>query len=213
LPSAGLLGPATAKGLLADVAGYRQRARRPPVLWPPLVVFGVIAAVDAPISMRGPLAANAWWLVAGPVGFVIVGLLMSRQAYHRGIENRSWRLPALGVASFVVAFAGLWLSGVLHLPGALGWVLLVALSYLAWSRFARSLPVAAVAVSMAAVGIALTVSPAPGWTVELGVGVTMIFGGLVLRHGPEAAPADGSPADGSPADGSPADGSPAEGTA
>jgi hypothetical protein len=66
-------------------------------------------------------------------------------------------------------------------------VLLVSVGYLAWSRFARSVPVAAVAVSLAAVGIALTESPAPGWTVELGVGVTMIIGGLMLRHGPEAA--------------------------
>jgi hypothetical protein len=187
LPTAGVLGSARAEELLADVALYRQRARRPPGLWPPLVVFGVVAAIDAPISMHGALAANVWWLVAGPVGFAIVSLLMSRQGYRRGIEDRHWRLPALGMASFMLAFAGVWISGVLHVPANLGWVLLVSVGYLAWSRFARSVPVAAVAVSLAAVGIALTKSPAPGWTVELGVGVTMIIGGLMLRHGPEAA--------------------------
>lgn len=192
LPSTGVLGSVQARELLADVAVYRQRARRPPALWPPLVVFGVIAAIDAPISLHGSLPANLWWIAAGPVGFVIVSSLMARHGYRRGVQSRPWLLSVLGLVSFLLAFAGLWLSGVLHLPGPLGWVLLVAVGYLAWSRFARSLPAAAVAVCLAAVGVALTLCPVPGWTVQLGVGVTMILGGLVLRHGPEAATVKGS---------------------
>jgi hypothetical protein len=187
LPTSGVVGPVRASELLADVAAYRQRARRPAGLWPPLVVFGLVAAVGAPFILLGSLAVNLWWLAAAPVGFAVVGVLVSRQGYRRGIERADWLLPVLGVASFAAAFAGLWLSGALHLPGDLGWVLLVAAGYLGWSRFARSLPGAAVAVSLAAVGTALTLAPVPGWTVQLGVGVTMIIGGLVLRHGPESA--------------------------
>jgi hypothetical protein len=187
LPSSGVVGPVTARELLADVAVYRQRARRPAGLWPPLVVFGLVAALGAPFALGGSLAENLWWLVTAPAGFAMVGVLMSRHGYRRGVEHTNWLLPALGVVSFAAAFAGLWLSGVLHLRGDLGWVLLVAVGYLGWSRFARSLPVAAVAVSLALVGTILTFSPVPGWTVQLGVGVTMIIGGLVLRNGPEAA--------------------------
>jgi len=92
------------------------------------------------------------------------------------------------LASFAAAWFGcFWLAGVLHLPGGLSWTLLVAVGYLAWSRFARNLPAAIVAVILAAVGTTLALSPAPGWTVQLGVGAAMVIGGLVLRHGPEAA--------------------------
>jgi hypothetical protein len=187
LPTSGVIGSVLARELLTEVAVYQQRARRPAGLWPPLVVFGTVAAAGAPLGLDGSLAVNLWWLATAPIGFAVVGVLMSRQGYRRGIEHANWLLPSLGVAGFAAAFAGLWLSGLLHLPGDLGWVLLVAAGYLGWSRFARSLPVAAVAVSLAAVGTALTLAPVPGWTVQLGVGVTMIIGGLALRHGPESA--------------------------
>ena len=73
-----------------------------------------------------------------------------------------------------------------RLPGGLVWTIAVSIGYLAWSRFARSLPVAVIAVALAAVGAALALSPAPAWSVPLGVGAVMITGGLVLRYGPEA---------------------------
>jgi hypothetical protein len=62
----------------------------------------------------------------------------------------------------------------------------VGAGYLAWSWYARSLPGAAVAIALMVAGVALALSPAPGWTVPLGVGTVMIVGGLVLRYGPEA---------------------------
>ena len=68
----------------------------------------------------------------------------------------------------------------------MGWALLVGLGSLGWSRFAHSWPAAAVSLAMAAVGSAVALSPAPTWTVQLGVGLVMIAGGLLLRRGPEA---------------------------
>lgn len=187
LPSSGVVGAVRARELLADVAGLRQRARRPAGLWPPLVVFGTVAVAGAPLGALGDLATNVWWLSAAPAAFVVVGRCSSRHARHHGIEGPSRLLWALGTASFAVGWlACLWISGAAHWPDGLGWTFAVAVGYLGWSRFARSGPAAVVAVAVAAAGTALALSPAPAWTVQLGVGAVMITGGLLLRHGPEA---------------------------
>jgi hypothetical protein len=71
-----------------------------------------------------------------------------------------------------------------HWPAGLGWTVAVAAGYLAWSWFAHSRPTAIVA--LAAVGVTLALASAPAWGVQLGVGIAMVVGGLVLRSGPEA---------------------------
>ena len=40
--------------------------------------------------------------------------------------------------------------------------------------------------ALAAVGVTLALVSAPAWGVQLGVGIAMVVGGLVLRYGPEA---------------------------
>jgi len=161
--------------------------RRPVGLWPPLVVFGAVAVVAAPVSALGPLAVGVWFAIAAPVAFAAVGQCSARQARRRGVEASGLRLSVLGVASFAVGWlVCLALVAVAHLPVGLAWVIAVAAGYLAWSGFARSVPVALVSVALAAVGVGLSLSPAPGWTVQLGVGTVMILGGLALRYGPEA---------------------------
>jgi hypothetical protein len=187
LPSSSAIGAARARELLTEVGDLRQRTRRPTGLWPPLVIFGVVAAAGAPLAILGSVAANLWWLVAAPVAFALIGRLSSRLARQHGIEVRSRRLMILGIASFAAGWlACLWLAAALRLPAGLGWTVAVAVGYLVWARLARSVPVAVVAVSLAVVGIALVASPVPAWTVQFGVGVTMVIGGLVLRSGPEA---------------------------
>lgn len=187
LPSSGVVGAVRARELLADVSGIQRRTRRPIGLWPPLVVFGVVAVAGAPLGLAGPLAVNLWWIAAAPAAFSLTGWFFARQARCRGFETRSRRLPALAMVSFGAGWAAtFWLSAVVHLRNGLGWALAVAVGYLIWSWLARSIPAALVAVSLAVVGTVLAVSPVPVWTVQLGVGITMIIGGLVLRHGPEA---------------------------
>jgi hypothetical protein len=187
LPSSGTIGSVRARELLADVASLRRRGRRPAGLWPPLVVFGVIAVLGAPLGIIGDLANTVWWLCAGPLGFFFVGRYSSQQASRRGFQGPGRLLAMLGIASFAFCFVGcLWLANAADLPDGLGWALLVGLAYLAWSAFARSWQVAVVAVCLAATGAAIALSPAPTWTVQLGVGMVMIAGGLLLRHGPEA---------------------------
>jgi hypothetical protein len=187
LPSSSAIGAVRARELLADVAGLRRRGRRPSGLWPPFVVFGVVAVLGAPLGLLGGLATGLWWLCAGPAGFWLVARYSSQQARERGIQGHGRLLESLGIATFAVCWvACLWLANSAHLPGGMGWALLVGLGYLGWSRFAHSWPAGAVSLAMAAVGAAVALSPAPTWTVQLSVGLIMIAGGLLLRRGPEA---------------------------
>jgi hypothetical protein len=187
LPSSGVVGAAQARELLTEVAGLRRVGRRSACLWPPLVVFGVVVVVDAPLSALGSLAAALWWVVAAPAAFAVVARCSAWQAHRRGLEGRARWLAALSMASFAVTwFLCLYIVAVEHLPFGLGWAVVVGAGYLAWSWYARSLPGAVVAVTLAAVGVTLALLPAPGWTLQLGVGTVMIVGGLALRYGPEA---------------------------
>ncbi|MEP7022735.1 MAG: hypothetical protein ABJB47_02765 [Actinomycetota bacterium] len=187
LPSSGAIGAVRARELLADVTSLRRRGRRPAGLWPPFVVFGVVAVLGAPLGLLGGAATGLWWLCAGPVGFFLVARYSSQQAHQRGIHGPARLLKMLGIATFAASWlACLWLANAAHLPGGLGWALLIGVSYLAWSGFARSWPAAVVSLCLTAVGCAIALSPAPTWTVQLGVGMVMIVGGLLLRYGPEA---------------------------
>ncbi len=188
LPSSSAIGAVRARELLADVTSLRRRSRRPAGLWPPFLVFGVIAVLGAPLGLLGGAATGLWWLGAGPVGFSLVARYSSQQSRDRGMQGHGRLLRSLGIATFVLCWvACLWLANAAHLPGGMGWALLVGLGYLGWSRFAHSWPAAAVSLAMAAVGCAVALSPAPTWTVQLSVGVIMIAGGLLLRRGPESA--------------------------
>jgi hypothetical protein len=187
LPSPGGIGPVQAADLLAEMATIRRRVRRPLALWPPLVVFGVVAVLGAPLGIIGALAMNVWWFATAPVAFAAVGRYTARHGGRRGIYGHGRLLTGLGLASFAAGWvACLWLAAVAGLPGELGWALTVAAGYLAWSWFAHSPAGAGVAVILAATGTALALSPAPGWTTQLGVGLAMIISGLLLRTGPEA---------------------------
>lgn len=181
LPTSGFVGAATSRELLAEVAALQHVARRPAGLWPPLVTFGAAAAIGAPLGLLGDTAVNLWWLAVGGPGLVLVARRARRHAHARGIDGRSLRLWILGVASFAAAWLGVWLAVASNLPASLGWVLAVALCYLAWSRLARSIPAAAIAVMILVVGLVLTWSPVPAWTVQLGVGLVMLTGGAMLR--------------------------------
>ena len=187
VPRTGTVDAARARELLAEIETLRRDTRRPRGLWPPLVIFGVVATLGAPLALVSDLAVNLWWFVTAPAAFAAVGFYSARQARRHGIESPGWPMYALGAASFAACWlACLVAPRVLHWPAGLGWTVAVTAGYLAWSRFARSWPAALLALALAVVGIGLALSPLPGWTVEFAVGITMIIGGLLLRAGPEA---------------------------
>jgi hypothetical protein len=187
LPSSGVVGAARARELLTEAADLRRVGRRSAWLWPPLVVFGSVAVLDAPLSALSSLAAALWWVVAAPAGFAAVARCSAWQARRRGLEGRARWLAALSMAGFAVGWFGcLYFVAVEHLPFGLGWAVFVGAGYLACSWYSRSLAGAVVAVTLAVVGVTLVLLRAPGWTLQFGVGTVMIVGGLVLRYGPEA---------------------------
>jgi hypothetical protein len=187
LPRTDALNAVRAQQLLAEIATLRQRGRRPAGLWPPLVVFGIVAAAGAPLIAVRAVPVSVWWLIAAPAAFAAVSVVSARQARRRGFQRPGWRLAALGAVSFAAAWlACLVIARAARWPAGLGWTVAVAAGYLAWSWFARSRPAAIVAVALAAVGVTLALAAAPAWGVQLGVGIAMVTGGLVLRLGPEA---------------------------
>lgn len=188
LPSSGFLGALRSQQLLEEIAALRRRARRPVGLWPPLAVFGTAAVVGAPLGMLGDTALNLWWAVVAVPAFILVAVFSHRHGHRQGVESPSRLLCVLGVGSFAAGLlicAGI--AAATDLPDGAGWVLAVAGGYLAWSGMARSIPVAAVAGAILVVGMALVWSPAPTWTVQLGVGLAMVAGAVALRLRWEAA--------------------------
>jgi hypothetical protein len=94
LPTSGGIGAVQARELLAQAAGLRKVGRWPVGLWPPLVIFGAVAVIDAPVSALGQLAAIVWF-AAAPVAFAAVGRCSAQQARRRGMEASGVRLSVL----------------------------------------------------------------------------------------------------------------------
>jgi hypothetical protein len=140
-PSSGVIGAVQARGLLAQAAGLRKVGGRPVGLWPPLVIFGAVAVIDAPLSAFGELIAVMWFVAAAPVAFAAVGRCSARQARRRGMEASGLRLSVLGVASFAAGWpVCLALVAIAHMSFGLAWVIAVGAGYLAWSGLPAARP-------------------------------------------------------------------------
>ncbi|HEV2917954.1 MAG TPA: hypothetical protein VG673_01740, partial [Actinomycetota bacterium] len=103
-----------ARALLDDTERLRRRARadRHPSSVP-LLVFASLTLLGAPLAVGRlwPLG-QYYWLLAGPVGFVVVGWWYRRQQVRSGVgQGRgSWTIAGVSVLLALVLLPILWIS-------------------------------------------------------------------------------------------------------
>lgn len=178
--------PGEAAELLLHVEGLRREARISlGAPWFPLVVFGGIVTLSAPVvALAGTNALLPLWLIAAVAGLAAVRRHYRARGRIRGATGRA-RVWAIGVGMSVGCFCTTLAAarlggedGALAAPIAVTVVGYVALGMLQRSWW----PAAWVAVA-AATALLLLAAGSPPWAVELAFGGGMVAVGLVLRHG------------------------------
>jgi hypothetical protein len=125
-----------ARAMLEDTERLRRRARadrRPSSV--PLLVFAYLTVLGAPLAAGRlwPLG-QYYWLVAGPVGFLLVGWWYRRQQVRSGVGHGrgSWAVTGAVVLLALLQLPVLWLSPFVTVAaGLLGVAVLQRNPYLA----------------------------------------------------------------------------------
>lgn len=171
---------------LAELAGIRRRTRRAVgTLWFPLVLFGSLTLLEIPFELAvGPPVIAFFWLVAGPVGSVLVGRHLRRQGRLRGMTGRPRAGALVGagicVGCFLLGLVGGWQGGE---RGALaGAVLWVTVGYLVLARLTERPALGAAMVAVAAVVLALGSMSVPVWVMALAFGTGQLAAGAAFRR-------------------------------
>jgi len=178
--------PVEAAELLLHVEGLRREARASlGTPWFPLVVFGGIVALSAPVvALLGTNALLPLWLVAAVAGLAVVRRHYRARGRLRGATGRGrvWTIGVgMSVGCFCAALAAARLGGE---DGALAAPIAVTVvGYVALGVLQRTWRPAAWVAVAAAAALLLLAAGSPPWGVELAFGGGMVAVGLVLRHG------------------------------
>ena len=186
------LSPRQADETLAELGGLRRRTRRAVgTLWFPLVLFGSLTLLEIPFELAvGPPVIAVFWLVAGPVGCVLVGHHLRREGRLRGMTGRPRAGGLLGagicVGCFLLGLVGGWAGGERGaLAAAVVWV---TVGYLVLARLTGRPVLGTTMVAVAAVVLALGWISVPVWGMALAFGTGQLAAGAAFRRR-EAAPA------------------------
>jgi hypothetical protein len=148
--------------------------------WFPLVLFGTLSIVSAPIPLLwGGPALGVFWAIAGPMGALVVGRYFRNRELATGLEGR--QAPYIATVAFIVI--GSLLAGAI--PGALGAEriaavgpnLVVAAGLLAFAWLDRSRALAAFSVGLGGLAVWLWTSPLEP---EVAAGILGITSGVVF---------------------------------
>jgi len=104
------LSPRQADETLAELGGLRRRTRRAVgTLWFPLVLFGSLTLLEIPFELAvGPPVIAFFWLVAGPVGCLLVGRHLRREGRLRGMTGHPPRAAFSARVSAPAASSSGW---------------------------------------------------------------------------------------------------------
>lgn len=176
--------PRQAAESLGDLAQLRRRTRRSlGTPWFPLVCFGALTMLSAPVvAAAGTAALAPLWLVAGVAGMLLTRRHYRRRARRRGVTGgrRAWTVA-------VAMFAGCLTAGAVigmrngETAGVLAPIVVVVGGYLALGWLRRDpVPSLAVAPGAALAATFALVGLAP-WIVELTFGAALVAAGAGLR--------------------------------
>lgn len=177
--------PAQAADVMARLDRAQQATRRRMgVPWFPLVCFGVLYVVSAPlVAAAGTGTLAPYWLTAGSLGMLAVRRHYQGRAARGGVTGRVRPISALTIGGSALTFAVGLAGGILvgASAGLVGPILAVFTAYVALGYLLHdSRPVLAVAPATG-VGLALAAGDQQAWLVELTFGVGMLLGGVALR--------------------------------
>lgn len=178
----------TAAETLDDVDRLRHQTRRQSrggaeQMWLPLVLFGTLVLLTPVIeALLGGRAVGIYWAVVGPSGAILCGWYYRQRELRVGLEVPP--LPYLFVSAGIVIGSLVlgWIGGLTD--SALAWVgppLVVSAGYLIFAWLDRSPGLAVFATGLAALILALYVSPLDEETA--GVAGTLAFGGVFVVSG------------------------------
>ena len=176
---------------LGYAAVVRRRARGDATaMWLPLLLFGTLTLATVVVA-RPASEFQSYWLIAGPLGGLVIGIFAYRQGRERGIEGPSLRYVVAAVELMLLALATSWITTWLAGGYEATWQLrfgpaiVVAAGYLAFAWLERNVVVAAVAVALlAAIVVMAAIRPPHPWTdamLTVLYGVALIASGLGLR--------------------------------
>jgi hypothetical protein len=176
--------PRQAAETLAEIAGLRRRTRRSlGAPWFPLVCFGALTMLSAPLVAVASVAALApFWAVAGAGGMLLTRRHYQRRSRRRGAAGRR-RAWAVAATMFAGGFAAGIIGGVAGGEGAgvLAPVGVVLAGYAVLGWLLRSLAVAVAVAPGAGLAAVLVFAGGSPWVTELIFGAALVAAGVGLR--------------------------------
>ena len=180
-----------ARESLGYAAIIRRRARNDATaMWLPLLLFGTLTLASVVIA-RPASAFQSYWLMAGPVGGLLLGIYAYRHGRQRGIDGPSLRYVGAAVELMLFALASAWITAWLvggydaTWQSRFGPAVVVVAGYLAFAWLERNIAVAGVAVALlVAIIVMAAFRPSHPWTdamLTVLYGVALIASGIGLR--------------------------------
>lgn len=106
------------------------------VAWFPMLLWGTIVLVSAPISMASDAVTGIYWLLAASAGLLVTIRFFRRHGFEHGLEPRHRKLyPGVGVAIALTCFALGAAGG--EMVSAVGPIYAVAVGMLAFAALGR----------------------------------------------------------------------------
>ena len=170
---------------LDDIARLRGRTRRSlGAAWFPLVCFGVLTMLSAPlIAGAGTAALVPLWLVAGAAGMLLIRHYYRRRARRHGVTGRgrrAWTVAAVMFPACLVAGVTGGMAG-----GAAGGVLasiaVVVAGYFVMGLLQHDSAAALAVTPGAFLAVAFILAGLAPWIAELTFGAAMVAAGAGLR--------------------------------
>ncbi len=173
--------------LLEEVRSVRLQTRsRLQSYWLALLVFGTLLLGSAPFfALLDGAAVGLYWLVAGPLGTIVVSRRSRRRRVETGVMRSPQPYSRLVVGLFVACFALGTAGGITNTDvlAEVGPPVAISCSYLvlAWIERSRLLGGLAVALGALALGLVASGVDHPGAMLAIVYGSSFIVIGLVAR--------------------------------